>query len=47
MDNHDALDLIGAKRIKIISLVDEESKFPRVSFDRSVIKSSTSWLKQI
>ena len=31
VDNQDALDLIGAKPMNIISLVDEESKFPRVS----------------
>ena len=46
VDNQDALNLIGAKRLNIISLVDEESKFPNVSFDRSVINSST-WLKEI
>lgn len=30
VDNQDALDLIGAKPMNLISLVDEESKFPRV-----------------
>ena len=31
VDNQDAPDLIGAKPMNIISLVNEESKFPRVS----------------
>lgn len=30
VDNQDTLDLIGAKPMNIISLVDEESKFPKV-----------------
>ena len=30
VDNQDALDLIGMKPMNLISLVDEESKFPRV-----------------
>ena len=37
VDNWDALDLIGAKPMNILSLVDEGSKFPRVSFDRSIV----------
>lgn len=30
IDNQDTLDLIGARPMNIISLVDEESKFPKV-----------------
>jgi len=38
VDNQDALDLIAIKQLNIMALIDEESKFPKVSsylFNRS------------
>lgn len=32
VDNQDALDLIANKQLNIMALIDEESKFPKVSF---------------
>jgi len=32
VDNQDALDLIATKQLNIMALIDEESKFPKVSF---------------
>lgn len=31
VDNQDALDLIATKQLNIMALIDEESKFPKVS----------------
>ena len=31
VDNQDILDLIGVKPINIMSLIDEEAKFPKVN----------------
>lgn len=32
VDNQDALDLIATKQLNIMALIDEESKFPKVSY---------------
>lgn len=37
VDNQDALDLIATKQLNIMALIDEESKFPKVSFFKFII----------
>lgn len=43
-DNQDALDMIANKPMNIISLIDEESKFPKVQNKGEVCKSCNTVL---
>lgn len=42
-DNQDILDLIGQKPLNIISLIDEESKFPKVQISNLLLVLAEFW----